>query len=265
MKKNLSKYIVICVVMVIMAGFGRKAEAATEVGERATALQTITKNYVPWTKVEFSGKAKYDALPVKPTVKIYMEKGELVQVSLRAPFVGEAVRIEITPDSLVAVNKMGKTYCRESMAAVEKILPDALNCIQSFLLGRIIILGEGELNNENARGVEIMSDAAGGWMLFPADVKAGSGVSAAYGYAVMPGGRTKAMLVNVMSEKISVGAQYDYSSKGMDMDFVIDTPSKKVEAELDFESVKWGGTPMSPVNLNAKYKRVSIKQLLKSF
>lgn len=229
------------------------------------AIRTILSNYTPWTNVEFSGKLHYEKLPVKPTVKIYMEKDELIQISLRAPLVGEVGRIEMTRDSLLAVNKMNKTYCRESLDRIEQTLPGALSYVQSFLLGRVIVPGRGELDASNAAAYDFITDTEGGWMLVPSGNSPTDIVGASYGYSISPQGRTRALLVNVDGKGISAGAIYDYTGGGVSISLSVDTPRKDIAGSIDFDSVKWGGKRMSPVNLGGKYRQTGIRQFVSSF
>jgi hypothetical protein len=230
------------------------------------ALAKILPNYTDWSNVEFSGKLVYKKLPINPTVKIYMERNTLMQISIRAPFVGEVGRIELTPDSLLAINKMGKTYCRESLSAVESVLPNAISYLQNLFLARVSVMGSGELSESNAAGMCFIDDEQGGWLIVPTSCEEDTILSLpTYGYAVSSNGRTSAMMLNLEIKNIMATVQYTYANSSMDIDLSVSLPSKEIDASLDFDSVKWGGSRMSEISLTNKYKKLGIKEFVKSF
>ena len=73
-------------------------------------INDIIDSYMPWQSAEFSGKLKTDKLPVSPNVKIYMVRDSLLQISVRAPLLGEVGRLNLTHDEVLVVNKMKKIY-----------------------------------------------------------------------------------------------------------------------------------------------------------
>lgn len=249
-----------------MICFGALSMSASGISREARdrAVQTILSGYIPWSRVEMSGKLYYPGLPVNPTVKIYMEKDELIQISVRAPFLGEVGRLEINGDSLIAVNKFGKKYCSESIKELERTLPDALSYIQNFLLGRVMIFGKGELDIQNAADVEFMEDSEG-WLLIPEGIRT-AGQEVRYAFATAATGRTRAMLVFLPGTGVNVGAVYSYPKDKEIIELTAELPDKKnMEATLDFSSVKWGGSRMSAINLGSKYRRVSIREFVTNF
>ena len=46
-------------------------------------LHNLADSYKEWHNVEFSGKLHCSLLPLSPSVKIYMEKDSLIQISVR--------------------------------------------------------------------------------------------------------------------------------------------------------------------------------------
>ena len=107
--------------------------------EPISIIDNFSRN--DWETVNIQGKLKMKGLPLSPGLKIFMTKDSLIDISVRAPFVGEAVRIEITSDSVTAVNKMNKTYIKESIGEYTRFYPGALSNIQDLLLGQFFIPG----------------------------------------------------------------------------------------------------------------------------
>ena len=59
-------------------------------------------------------------------------------------------RADVDTDSVLVVNKLAKTYAREPVQRLLEFYPYFIGDVQSLLLGRIIILGAGELDLHNA-------------------------------------------------------------------------------------------------------------------
>ena len=224
-------------------------------------INDIIDSYMPWQSAEFSGKLKTDKLPVSPNVKIYMVRDSLLQISVRAPLLGEVGRLNLTHDEVLVVNKMKKIYCQEPAEKLFDIYPSFLPDIQSLLRARIMILGSGELGMENSMAVEVDDDGEGNWLVVP-QTEPGA-IPFNYGYMVGAGSRTKALVATVPG-KGSLEIQYTYLNRGMQMQIALDRDKgKKFEAQLDFSSVRWGGSEMVPLKLG-NYTKVSVKDFIGS-
>lgn len=236
--------------------------ASAQEPETMDVVNSVLNRYTPWESVTFNGKLRTTMvkLPVTPSVKIYAVKDKLFQLSLSAPFLGEVGRVEITTETLTAVNKYNKTYVRESMTNLMDIYPGLLGDLQSLFLARMVILGQGEFNLENLDEVIFTPIEDDQWALMP---KEGEG-QLKYGYVVLPNGRTGALFGFLESRPENVTLTYGYDG-GMQMSVEIDKGNgKTISGTLDFSSVKWGGNPMSPINLD-RYRKVSLSQFVKNY
>ncbi len=220
-------------------------------------INDILRSYMPWESAEFSGKLKSDLLPLSPTVKIYMEHDSLLQLSLRAPLVGEVGRLSITPQEMICVNKMKRVYCRESSANLMEMYPSLITDLQNILLARVTLLGEGGLSEATAEKFDVDEDGEGHWLLLP---QTDPGVVPFnYGYIVGANSRTLVMMATIAG-KGSLEVTYSYPGNGMTMKFDVmkKGKSKAVSGALEFNSVKWGGTKMPDIKLGS-YDKVSLK------
>lgn len=135
--------------------------------EKELLIDSITSGYYPWSEMSISGKLSADMLPISVSVKIYMEKDRLLVISVSAPLIGEAARIEIDRENALVVNKMSNSYSQVAMEEIEPICPGGLSAMQNLILGRVDILGRGELNKSFAKELEIYRIESGDLLLLP--------------------------------------------------------------------------------------------------
>lgn len=223
-------------------------------------VERITTNYSAWNNVEFSGKLKTQKLPISPTIKLYMERDSLIQLSLRAPLLGEVGRITIDNNRIQAVNKMKRVYADESTDNLLEIYPNLISDLQSLLLARVVILGQGELTAADYDNVEVEGDLEGGYMLLPNLEE--NALKFNYGYLINGNGRTKA-LVAYLPANLNIELIYTYLNNGLQIGVTIDDKGKQDKGDVEFSSVKWGGSRMSPLKV-MNYKKVSVKEFIKS-
>lgn len=224
-------------------------------------LEDIVNSYMPWHSAEFNGRLKYDKLPLSPTIKMYMVRDSLLQISVRAPLMGEVGRLNLTKDEITVVNKLKRVYCKEPTQKLLDIYPGVIGDLQSLFLARVVLLGEGEMNRDNAVRFEVEEDREGGWMLIPETGE--QVVKFNYGYIVSGNGRTSAF-VAAMPGEATLELKYGYRNRGEQIDIEFERKEKKIKAQLDFTSVKWGGSELPALRLG-NYQQVSVKDFMRSF
>ncbi len=236
---------------------------------RAAAISTILPGYTDWETAELSGKLKMKKLPVSPTIKMFMKRGEGIAISVRVTLLGEVGRIEVNKDSIIAINKMKRVYCAESIEGVKYDYPGIISDVQSLLLGRVVVLNSGELNVENSGYMDYkeLGSAAGPWQLvYP---KGRSEIDEfSYEYTVSSQGLTDKLTLKLSTadKDMALNLDYKYPNSGYDLNIAYtQDDAGKFDAEVDFDAVKWGANPMSAIELGSKYTRVGIKQFLNSF
>lgn len=240
-------------------------QSALELDEEALEIvNKILNGYTEWQSASFTGKLRTSMLklPVSPTVKIYMEKGELLQLSVSAPFIGEVGRAEITPSEVLVVNKYKKTYVRESAEAAMSRDRGLLDEVQSLLLGRIVILGKGELSMGLLKDVLFERENNGEWIVVPN--REGEESVLQYGYVVNSNGRTQVLYGMMQGRTETATLTYDYAGGGMELGLDLQLPKNRIEGQLDFSSVKWGGNRMSSINLD-RYQKVTFPEFVTNY
>lgn len=255
MKKNIILFFIL-----LLGAVPVKSQSVMPPANIEPVLENLIRSYSPWVSAEFNGKLKYDKLPFSPTIKMYMVRDSLIQISVRAVLLGEVARIEMTPQRLTVINKMNKTYCSEPTDNLLDMYPVIISDIQNIFLARVTILGSGELGYDNAGIVTVKADGNNGWMLLP---QTDGLLGLRYGYLIGQNSRTNA-LEALLPGVLDLEVLYSYANKGMQMDIQASAKKKKYSAALDFTSVKWGGSPMSPVKLQ-NYRQKGINDFIASF
>ncbi len=256
--------------LIILSGLCGSNTLSAQVREEA--LDSILPKYSAWGSAELTAKLHAGGLPVTPTLKIYMKKGTDIDISVRAPFVGEVGRISLSGDSLLAVNKMKRVYALESISGIKYDYPDFTDYIQSFLLGRVVVLNAGELAQRNADFIdftEVMSDSLATdvkiWNLtFPKGRTAADEFG--YEYRVNSKAQIESLAIDVEQHDLALNMDYAYPGEKRILEVSLTKNlEKKFNISLEFDQVKWGAKAPAPLNLSDKYRQVDIKQFLKSF
>lgn len=228
-----------------------------------TTYEINWPDYDPWTVVTLDGKLKMKGLPVTPSVKIFMRRNSLITMSLRAPFVGEVGRLDLTPDSLTIVNKMNKTYVKERIPANSMKLGGlGINDIQDLLLGRFFLPGHDVVNEDLEELVDVFYEDNQFNVIPKAPVEI-PGIK--YGFAVDE--EFNPILLVVMPEEntsrdIEVSAEYTRKSSGYDLLFAYSEGSRTNELAFEFKAPDWKGDAPKEVELGNKYRQVSFMEFL---
>ena len=229
--------------------------------EARTFITKILSRYSLWSQVELNGKLTVPNLPVRPSVRIYMKRGEKVFISVRAPFMGEVGRMELTGDSLLVVNKMRKVYIRESLAGVARHLPVKTEDLQDFFLGRVFLIDYGTLSATNCTMADYSRDPDC-WLLIPLSQPADGLVR--YGYTIGFDGRIQALYATTDAEMFSALAEYTYSGKKTTIDLSWAYRDKTRGGILSLDEPKWNARPMERIRINRNWRQVSVREFLKS-
>lgn len=259
----------LCLMLTLGACSSKKSVAgsvdvpvAPATDSRAVLLQDALSRYTDWTTAQLSGKIHLESLPVSPSVKIYMKKGKELTISASAILVGEVFRAELTGDSLFIVNKINKVYCKEGGEKLRQIYPTLCEEVQSLLLGRMIVPGNGPLSMTNITKVNVemeneirkVSPQLGD---FPIDV-------AAF-YLLGKDGRLSDLIVEGDAGKRLFSMNYQWKGNGgADITAVVKRKNKPMEVEISLDAPKWGASPLSPYKLGKGYRKVGIQEFFKS-
>lgn len=230
--------------------------------ERQLVVDSIIADYYAWENISMSGKLSSPMLPVTASVKIYMEKGNIILVSVSAPIIGEAARIEIDGQEALVVNKLKNSYTVVAMEDLETFCPGGLNALQDLILGRIDILGKGELGHDDAGLLDLYDTGEGSWMLLPAQDL--DNAPYVYFYTVN--------CESYLPERLAVIAQngegemdcyYVWDRKNVILNFLASLGGKGMEATLRLNNPDTTVKPLSRLELSSKYRQTDLKGVLK--
>lgn len=258
---------ILSAIILSLAGFGSSAAEMLNdpipLGgdEKMKVIDSISSLYYDWNTMSISGKFTSPMLPVSATVKIYMEKDELVIISVSTLFTGEVIRVEIDPSQALAVNKRKNTYSVIEMEKIEPVCPGGLQAIQNLILGRINILGKGALSNTNADSVDIYKAEGDDLVVIPLqDFETGNYV---YCYVTDEVSYLlKRFMVLLQNEEDSLYVDYDYQQKNTSLSISTDFRGLAMEGVLKLNNPDMQPKKTERMNLGQKYRHVSPKGLL---
>lgn len=230
--------------------------------QKKELIDSITKSYSNWKNISLSGKLSSSMLPVSASVKIYMEKNKLIVMSISAPIMGEVARLEIDEDRVIAVNKLKSKYSTLEMEEISTFCPGGLEAVQNLLLGRISLLGTGQLKSSDADLLDIYKTEYGDWLLLPNNQLA----SADYIYLYLIN------MNNLLLDKFMVMTQdgspvgecdYEWSKKDYTINFLVTLRGKPMEMKLKLNSPDSSAKKLNRIDLSNKYREVAPKDLVK--
>ncbi len=247
-------------------GMSRELKAA---GENVRALSakesvkiatSVARTYKNWDKLSMNGRLRMKGLPISPGVKVYMERGSLIVISLRAPLMGEVGRVELTRDSVLMVNKMSKKYCAEDIRPYLGRLGADITNVQDLLLGRVFLLNAGTLSEGNAALVDVSTGASDTWIFTPK----GQDPRAEYGFTLFQDGKMLMAAAFTTDLQNFATAEYGYEGKDTQVDIMLKYGKKEARIALEFDAPDMKPNPIERVRINNKWEKVSIGEFIRS-
>lgn len=241
-----------------------KAQEAVPDSVRKALVDSIVSPRQDWQTASLQGKLRMHGLPLTPSVKIFMERDSSLMISLRAPFMGEVGRAEIMGDTLTVVNKMKKTYVRESLDSVLAKYPASLGMVQDLLLGRVIVPPYGALSAEADSLVTIYPEAEDRFSLVPSEGHEIEGFN--YGYLIGPAALPEMLVVTPESiPDVRVMLVYDFREGGYDFSVVYEKEGRGSGGTLQLDKPIFEGDPIEPIRLDGRYRKMNLSDFMKSF
>lgn len=229
--------------------------------EKKLIAERIASRNTEWKKVELNGRVLIDVLPVKPTIKIYMEQGKQLLISVRAPLIGEAARIEITPEEVVGINKIKQTYFKTNPKSVLAADPNIISELQAIFLGRVALPGYGEFKLDQVDKIDILQDESDSFMVVPTET-IGDGI-VNFGYSVSVTGLLEELVGMYKNWDGYLNLSYDYAGEKMQIKGEYVGAKSSQGVTLQFDAPQWGASGFSRMKIPANYRQVGFRELLK--
>lgn len=229
---------------------------------KKSIVDSIASTYKTWDTMSMSGKLSSSMFPISPSVKIYMERGKLVVISISVPLMGEVGRVEIDRKEAIAVNKYSNKYTAVDMQDLGTFCPGGLEALQDMILRRITLLGSGELKKKDADKLEIYATNYGDWLLLPnQQIETEEYI---YLYLLdMASLQTDKFLV-INQEGNPVGeCTYSDSKNGYTLTLSAKLKGRPLEMQLKLDNADKTPKKIDRIVLGNKYKKVTPSQLFK--
>lgn len=226
------------------------------------AVTSAINSYNDWQEVELNGKLHLDNLFISPSIKVYMKHNTQIMISARVPFKGEVARVEIDTTGILIVNRLKKIYCREQAGDILRSVPASLSDIQTTLLGRIWILGSGQITSASAKNMNFSQEED--CIVCVPTTQPFNG-NAQYGFTLGYDTMLQALYATTTYADLSILLEYDFKqNKKYDISAQwSDSKHTYSGVKISFDAPNWECTPMDPWLDNAKYKRVGISEIIK--
>ena len=254
--------IAICLLPATLQAQDAQAPAPIDDRQKTELVDSILSEYYPWDTISMSGKLSSSMLPVTASVKIYMERDKLLLISISAPLIGEAARIEIDQNEVLMVNKLSKSFTTLEMERIEPIFPGGLSTIQNLLLGRISIFGKGELNASDIPNLDVYRTEAGNWLILPnQDLENAPFV---YFYNINAGNlRLDEFTVMTQPQEGAANCRYEWDARSMTIAMTSAYQGKGMDATLKLNNPDKSTKTIDRIELKSNYKETDFKGLLR--
>ena len=218
-----------------------------------TVLTTLDKNKIDFSTFSAKAKVQYEDKNGKQpdfNAFIRMQKDSLIWVSISATFLGiEAFRINITPDTLIILNKLDKTVEYHPFSYVEKIahIPLDFSLLEDILIGNPIYVGDSIVSFRQTEN-DVMIGTAGNFFKNLLTLSAAD-------YTLK---RMKLDDINLTQNR-TAGLAYDGYEKNNDLNFstyrsITVSEKTKVDIKIEFKQFEFNKDLSFPFNIPRNYK-----------
>lgn len=219
--------------------------------------------YNSWEEVSLDGKMSMKGLAVDPSAKIYMKRGSELLISVRAPIIGEVARVEIADDSVIVANRLKKIYVCEDLVKLRSYIDISITDLQDMFLGRMFLLGNGTLDASGIKQMDVSSAPSGGYIVTPRRQPQ----QANYGFALYYDCMLQLLFAASPDRRYEANAEYTWDADGSgakDTDITLSADGHSYKASFSFKAPDFSPNRMKRMELGKKWRKVSIREFLKS-
>lgn len=236
-----------------------ETEFVENVIENAGGWKTLTAKMALSVDLDGKGTTK-----VSGTLRI--KKGEVIQVSI-APVLGiEVARVEISPNGILAIDRMNKRYVDVSFEEVKTLVKADLtfHTLQALFLNELFLPGKGALTMRDASSFKVQPETEGVWL----SVKR----SKRFGYHFLtetPAALLKESYIGLNGTSYGLRWKYDdfrtleKKQFPADMKMAFEGGQKPVEVSMVLSRLSTHGDWETYTEVSKKYKKVELEEILK--
>ena len=226
--------------------------------ESAKVVEKMAERFSSWNTVMLSAQLQMDGLPLSPSLKIFMEKGKSMSMSVRAPFIGEVGRLEFANDTVVAVNKMKNVYAVSDISQLMGGIEFTLSDLQDVFLARAFAIGEGTIVRYNKSKHGLYHAPSENYFLPPMP----QSDNLLYGFTIDGEGMVNDFLVHDFTSGFELYCLYQHNKKSYNAVFEIQYADAQMQVILDGITCQWEAQPLSPIKFTSRMREVSVQEFL---
>lgn len=266
-------YIVLLVLILTSCSTSRNTLRNTTIG--GLSGTEYMEKVIEWTpsRDNLTARARIElnvgsSSPMSVNANMRVRRGEIIRFSV-APILGiEVARIDITPDKVMAVDRMNKRYVELGFAEISSLLNTELdfNILQSLILNEIFIPGKDKLSVADAAGFTLSPYADRARL----QVKGTKRIGYSF-FTSATDGRLEETVITLKSLPYSLHCRYaDFTMLGNDVfpqsiEMMSEGTDKKYSLDMKLSRINTESNWDSKTELSSKYRKMSVQELLKLF
>lgn len=266
-------YIVLLVLILTSCSTSRNTLRNTTIG--GLSGTEYMEKVIEWTpsRDNLTARARIElnvgsSSPMSVNANMRVRRGEIIRFSV-APILGiEVARIDITPDKIMAVDRMNKRYVELGFAEISSLLNTELdfNILQSLILNEIFIPGKDKLSVDDASGFTLSPYADRARL----QVKGTKRIGYSF-FTSATDGRLEETVIALKDLPYSLHCRYaDFTMLGNDVfpqsiEMMSEGTDKKYSLDMKLSRINTDSNWDSKTELSSKYRKMSVQELLKLF
>lgn len=239
--------------------------SGTEYMEKVIEWTPSRQNLTARTRLKLNTGS---ASPISVNANMRIRRGEIIRITV-APFLGiEVARIDITPEKILAIDRMNKRYVELGFGELSSLLNTELdfNILQSLILNEIFIPGREKLSQSDAERFALSSygDQA------KLQVKGTKRIEYSF-FTSATDGRLEETVISLKGLPYSLHCRYtDFTMLGNDVfpqsvEMQSEGTDKKYSLSMKLSRIGTDSDWDAKSEVSSKYRKISIQELLQLF
>ena len=236
--------------------------SGTEYMEKVIEWTPSRQNLTARTRLELNTGS---ASPISVNANMRIRRGEIIRITV-APFLGiEVARIDITPEKVLAIDRMNKQYVELGFGELSSMLNTELdfNILQSLILNEIFIPGREKLSESDAEKFNLSPYGNQAKL----QVKGTKRIGYSF-FTSATDGRLEETVISLKGLPYSLHCRYadftvlgndvfpqsvEMQSEGTDKTYSLSMKLSRIRTDSDWDAKS---------EISSKYRKISIQELL---